>query len=515
MRTAILTFLSCCITGCMVAQDWNPLHPNWVYYYQTVDPTGVFSDSLNPYPLRILESDGDTFFLNKILRFEVGPQKRDLVNQPLFLQKKVVQLSDGGLVFEDTTSFYIAPVESQMPWIFDASRGITADVEALIATTTYGQPDSVRILILSTGDSILQSKSFGYLKFPDLYGPQDYYVQVGIAGPDLGRRPPTYQELVLFDIGDVLEYHTMDWTGYKDIFPGGYYRYDTTISQYEIIDTMHTALGINYQVIKNEWKFGLHVNRDNDNYEDSTILLGPNIENQIIWTDFKENPFTGWGFGEIDPPVVIEAYPWEEVRAMSEEEFGDTTFQVGTVSYRLAEFCGERVEKWLNMESYIADEYSGDVIYLAPPYHWSGKAKWQEGLGIVSLYMDNSGTSSLVQFPTKFSRMIQLVSFNKGGVQCGDWPTDLEEELLNLPLLTPYPVPAREVIMIPAEPNGKPIKASLYQMNGQFVETYQIVSSNNPYGIDVSNLVSGTYLLSLSSPQSSQLVQWHKIIILP
>lgn len=515
MKTTILTLFSFCITGMMMAQDWNPLHPDWVYFYQTVDSAGVYSDSLNPYPVRILESDEDTLLLNKILRFEVGLQQRDLVNQPLFLQKKVIQLSDGGLAFEDTTSFYIAPVGSQMPWIFDASRGITADVETLTAATTYGQPDSVRALILSTGDSILQSKSFGYLKFPDLYGPQDYYVQAGIAGPDLGRRPPTYQELVLFDIGDVLEYHTMDWTGYKDIFPGGYYRRDTTISQYEIIDTMHTASGINYQVIKNEWKFGLQVDRDNNNDEDSTVLSGPNTENQIIWTDFKENPFTGWGFGEIDPPVVIEAYPWEEVRAMSEEEFGDTTFQVGTASYQLAELCGERIEKWLDMESYQADEYSGDVIYPAPPYHWSGKAKWQEGLGIVSLYMDNSGTSALVQFPTKFSREMMLVSVKKGEVLCGDWLTDLEQELPNSSLLTPYPVPAREVVMIPAEVNGKPLEISLYQLSGQLAASHQIASSNDPSAIDVSNLVSGTYLLSISSPESPQLIQWHKIVILP
>ena len=75
------------------------------------------------------------------------------------------------------TSDYIMPrfVSVGNSWMFNASRGITAQVISADIKNYFGVNDSVNTILLSTNDSIIISKQFGIVKYPAQFGQQVYY----------------------------------------------------------------------------------------------------------------------------------------------------------------------------------------------------------------------------------------------------------------------------------------------------------------------------------------------------
>ena len=105
-------------------------------------------------------------------------------NQPQFLQRKInwnlLSLSSW---LNDTASWALYPqLNSGSNWLFDTIHSITANLSDKTTGLVLGMNDSLEIIILSTGDSIVLSKNYGVVKFPAVFGTNLYYRLIGIEG---------------------------------------------------------------------------------------------------------------------------------------------------------------------------------------------------------------------------------------------------------------------------------------------------------------------------------------------
>ena len=133
------------------------------------------------------------------------------------------------------------------PWLFDSLENVLVLKDSVFQSLSYGETDSTRELILNTGDTLIFSQKFGIIRFPDGYGTQQYYQQIGITGPEKGFRFPEPKQIFSFSIGDKFEYIT------SNINPLTYpYNAKTVaeaykIHQIEILDSVHLPEAIAYK----------------------------------------------------------------------------------------------------------------------------------------------------------------------------------------------------------------------------------------------------------------------------
>jgi hypothetical protein len=173
----------------------------------------LFSDSIKV-------SGNDTIFhLNRIGVFCNGscptitgtvPAGAIAVNMPQFLQRQIIKHNSGLYSLYDTAHFVIKSLaQNGQSWIFDTTSAVTATCIAKIASNTFNFPDSVKTIILSSGDTIRLSKHFGVLQFPTPYSKNTYYRLAGIensASYDstalYGLKVPNAWDIYKFSSGD-------------------------------------------------------------------------------------------------------------------------------------------------------------------------------------------------------------------------------------------------------------------------------------------------------------------------
>ena len=107
--------------------------------------------------------------------------------------------------------------------------------------------------MLSSGDTLILSKNYGIIRFPERYGTQQYYRQIGIKGPEKGFRFPSAKEVFSFSIGDKFEYKTANIN--SRAYPISEHRHGAVeaykIHQVEIIDSLHLPNAIVYTTLNN------------------------------------------------------------------------------------------------------------------------------------------------------------------------------------------------------------------------------------------------------------------------
>lgn len=92
-------------------------------------------------------------------------------------------------------------------WLFDTTANVTAQVIDAGNYTVLGNMDSVKTLVLSSGDTVRFSKNYGITQWPNGYGQNSYYRLVGIHGRDIGELVPRMTDYFNFSVGDQFEYH--------------------------------------------------------------------------------------------------------------------------------------------------------------------------------------------------------------------------------------------------------------------------------------------------------------------
>ncbi|PBQ32354.1 hypothetical protein CNR22_11425 [Sphingobacteriaceae bacterium] len=207
-----------------IAQNWNVFNTTYRYNYKYDNSQLVsqvlFADSVN---------SATTFTINHLNRIGVQckgscPTITTALNQtlaiivpnmPQFLQRKIIQYNNGFVVLRDTATLVLLPnCQPGQTWVFDSINTKNATCVSKSLQTIFGQPDSVKLIIVDGTDTLKLSKVFGILQFPKLYNQNKYYRLVGIenaASYDLtslyGEKVPNAWDFYNFDVGDKFCYN--------------------------------------------------------------------------------------------------------------------------------------------------------------------------------------------------------------------------------------------------------------------------------------------------------------------
>ncbi|HEU4717955.1 MAG TPA: T9SS type A sorting domain-containing protein [Bacteroidia bacterium] len=210
-RSLLFLFL---LPAVVTAQNWSPLNLTDKYNYRLGnDPVITQTVWQNGFSAVA----GDTVFtLNDImcdtcLTWTSGPLACDscygLLHVAQFEGKQVKQFASGWCNFRDpgskTIDLFAALNDT---WLFDTLNNVTAQVIFAGNSVVLGNADSVKTLLLSTGDTLCFSKDYGIVQWPHGYGQNSYYRLAGIQGRNIGVLIPRMMNYFDFAVGDIFQY---------------------------------------------------------------------------------------------------------------------------------------------------------------------------------------------------------------------------------------------------------------------------------------------------------------------
>ncbi len=210
MRTLLL---SIAIGSCATAhsQNWALLNSTYKYNYSN-DGSDTISNQIFVTYIDTLGVDSFRYELNRIgVQCDTCPESIGgpcdgcyvRINQPQFLGFSAIKTGEN-YYFLGTDTFMIKGAASLgISWVFDPNSGVTATMDAEWEGDLFNTNDSLRRILLSNGDTLLLSRSFGILQFGS---GDERYVLLGVEGAGVGRLFP--DPLAYFDYqpGDQLTY---------------------------------------------------------------------------------------------------------------------------------------------------------------------------------------------------------------------------------------------------------------------------------------------------------------------
>lgn len=200
-------------------QNWHPINDSEVFNFR-LDQSDVISASIWVDSIAGNGSDS-TFYLNRIVKrldncsTLVGASVCDTccwtANGWNFLQREMQLDANGTARFEDPG---VLVLETQAAlgdtFIFDSTASISATVTMLDTGRVFGQLDSLKTYLLSNGDSVVLSRSYGLIHFP---GTGTGFGLTGIEGRNLGELTPGFSEVFDYRVGDLFETKYYDANG--------------------------------------------------------------------------------------------------------------------------------------------------------------------------------------------------------------------------------------------------------------------------------------------------------------
>lgn len=368
-------------------------------------------------------------------------------------------------IFQDGTIKHHAEILDS--WVFNTTSGITAAVVDKYEITLFGQPDSVKIIELSTLDTILISKNHGVIRYPDFENSGKYFLQVGYheGQNSYGEYLPNMWRIYDFEVGDVfcLNYHHSEINLgmysygastkiiiYNDFSsPTNRTYYCHALSNYIEEDDFGTFIHETY----NTWGY-LDINDSYAYYENNYSGLVPTYD-QLL--DMGVDNF--WGYFE---NTQVNYFLWPEYAFIMTHRF-DTDYgyvkNISTVIY-----------------------YTDSLLFQETTSTESYQLEFAEGVGRFLLdvtmfeYHDDEG----------------LKGYVKNGDTTGiiyDFPEDLGTDK-SIPVeYVIYPNPATNQINIPANLS----LISIYSVSGQLILQHE----NPGQIISIENLPEGIYFVNM------------------
>ena len=217
MRSAAL-LLSLCGASGLFAQNWTLINPAYKYNY-SLGGTDTITNQIFATQVDTLGPDSFRYELNRIgVQCDTCLASLGSDCDGCFIRSGVAQFLGGDLVvsvsgtslFNTDRVLYInhnATTGSQ--WVFDTLLAVVATVDSVRADTIFGAPDSVKYIGLSSGGGIQLAKSFGLVRFEHSTSPGPM-VLIGNQELALGRTIPDLGQMMVFDVGDIVEYLTED-----------------------------------------------------------------------------------------------------------------------------------------------------------------------------------------------------------------------------------------------------------------------------------------------------------------
>jgi|GEM_PF-3198409 len=473
------------------AQNWDLLNAADHHHFR-LDGDATITATIRTTSAQLQGLDS-VFQLNRIscdscLTWASGPMGAcdtcyGLRNLPQFLQRTATKLPNGDYTFTGPGNILVKPQASlAQSWTFDAANSITAIVTAAYSGTVLGNTDSIKVAMLSSGDSVSWSKDHGLLKYPAAYGSGNYYRLVGIQTRQLGQLVPLMRDFYDIQAGDIFEYEAYQTNGMSPVWQD-MQRKDYVLARQDMGDsivlTVHSLLmtydynlfpqpGGSY--VWNYWSYTQNY------YYEASELAGLDAYNNEWVIDGTNNA------------------PFYRAQRFLEPLEGRESLKYGRQD-RPASQDG----LWANGPTWTAPvpsasdtlmHYDMNYYYQNPgtPVHTYLGAIYSAGLGRTYYWMSTFFESSFVE---------QLVAYKKGNDTVGVFTPD--DVLTGLPpsaskeTFKLFPNPASDIFFLEGEIAGAQL--TLLDMQGRQV-LKQMAQTNSPR-VDVSSLPAGIYLLQV------------------
>ncbi|MCI4667858.1 MAG: T9SS type A sorting domain-containing protein [Bacteroidia bacterium] len=192
-------------------QNWQLFHKDRTYLYALEhDSLQAIAFSYRTLNFSATISGSDTIFQGNRLVQPVEDHPRNQYDDRVW--ENVPSSMLGSQVLKTPNSYssldpggmsWLPYAPKDTSWVLDSLNGIMALVDSIYQDSVLGQMDSVKRILLSSGDTILASKTFGLLRFPPFRKTGQYARLVGLENPELGLQVPKLHDLYDFDPGDV------------------------------------------------------------------------------------------------------------------------------------------------------------------------------------------------------------------------------------------------------------------------------------------------------------------------
>lgn len=198
------------------AQDWALIDPAYTYNY-SLGGTDTITDQVLVTHIDTLGQDSFRFGLNPVAEICDGCGVG--LNAPCYLSQDAPWVQDGrpsvmgwavrrsgaSCWLEGLDTLLLHP-QAGVGSTWAGSANVTATVLDLSLATVLGEVDSVKVIGLSNGDSLLLTQHHGVAMIRTGNAASAYQL-IGMQGPQvLGRRAPDLMNLFDYHPGDILEY---------------------------------------------------------------------------------------------------------------------------------------------------------------------------------------------------------------------------------------------------------------------------------------------------------------------
>jgi len=208
------------ITSILQAQNWQPVSENCKYHYKFNNST-LKLNTIQVDSMISLENNQIQYFLNRVVApCDTCPGYNNynfmLKNQPQFLMREMIKVSDNQYIFRDTLEFSIAPLtKTGETFVFSEVPYIEASVFSEGIEVVLGQADSVKNIHLSNGQFMVISKNYGIVSMQDFDG--NSYELVGFENNDLvfGETVSNFNDYFDYNVGDTIQQYI-----YEGMFGG-------------------------------------------------------------------------------------------------------------------------------------------------------------------------------------------------------------------------------------------------------------------------------------------------------
>jgi len=471
----LLLFPLLLIINSSFAQNWQPISTTKLTNFR--DNTPLISQSILSVPnltTEVMNQPISSLFVDTVIldgldsvfyfckrAYSLQGSYNVYKNQPHFLQDKMLTSTNGIYRFYSPDSFSIhSQANINDSWFFSQSQQDTATISTVYQGLVFGQLDSVKVISLSSGDSILLSKNYGIIYFSSSF--TNTYDLIGIEALDystsIGVSMPNSHDIYDYEVGDIFVHRSIlqsqSW-----YTPIDHYKY-------RIASKNQSPTGVTYTV----------------DFAETHDSGGPNPIT-------RDSGTTTWTFN----------YPHSSVD--EHNGIGMDINPAGNENYKMYSVYEDGNGLFYKaMESHLLDTTTTPNVF----YSLNGKLRsriYAPGFGKISDYYLYAGGST---FNSK------LIAYYKNGIVQGDTsigvnfliplPTSkVQEEAVSM---TITPNPANDFIVLNFE--GKKFNYGLINVRILNIRGQEIKSSSYPSNktitLDVNGLVDGVYFVEVNAP---------------
>ena len=463
MKKNVLVFLMLLTGLSLYSQNWAPINTTEKFCYET-DTVGLIShvlwvDSISP------NSNPELLYLNKIaVPWETAGENTYINFQSDFLLDEVEIYASGEWYFNDTLYPYLTYENfSIFPYLglgesWEFANNITATISEQSVMEIFGDQDSVKTILLSTGQEIILSKNYGIINW------MDEYQLIGIEGRDLGIRVPTFDDMFRnISAGDVVCYNEGQWWADEQV--EGWNKQ----SRFDIIDIAF--------------------------YTDS-VVIGAYVRSNTsyFWKNSSTESNSSYQEMVFYPTVITEAYPNEAVYVESDYYQGFVVNKLGTHKWggqKKTQVVYENNDGWPSSLFYECDEL---YFYELCP------ADYDYNDHVLLEYTPEYGFLEYFDSGFEWGGNKDLVGIIDNGDTLGIiYPIDMfvgQEEIDNPSDLMLYPSPTKEKLHLKTDKTGL-VTWSIFDISGRLVQTGTKKKRTEDIVIRVGNLPKGVFILQV------------------